>query len=328
MIWSLICGQARGLRGWFVRKPLTTAFSLSFAVHLALLGGWKIGDKLGWWKHQATWLLEITKKHPKANARMAKLTPPKNAPPKGQEIPLTFVEVDPSTSVKEPPKDAKFYGAHSSVAANPDPKLDTQTPKLDGKQDKMVRLENVPKPGPQPLQPSPPPEPKPETKPKEEPGDNYRKPSDNSTEINAGQKKPEKTRTLEQAMARNPKLVGQKMRQEGGVGRRGHASLDVIGSAFGAYDAAIIAAIQQRWYDLLDNTPFTQRTGKVVLEFHLNIDGSVTEVHMVENEVGENLAGLCQRAIVDPAPFGQWPEDMRKKVGKDYREVLFTFYYE
>jgi hypothetical protein len=316
MIWTFIWAGLRAFRERAVRNPLTTAFSLSLAVHLALFGGWKIGDNLGWWKHQATWLLEITKKHKKPDA-LAKLLQPKMAPSR-QEIPLTFVEVDPSIATLEIPKDAKYYGAQSSKAANPDPKLETLIPKFDGKQEKMVRLENVPKPGPLPLQPSPPPA-KEDPKPKEDPGDIYRKPNED---------KPQKTRTLEQAMARDPKLVGQKMRQEGGVGHRGRASLDVIGSAFGAYDAAIIAAIQARRYNLLDNTPFTQRMGKVVLEFHLNVDGSVTELHMVENEVGENLAGLCQRAIADPSPFGQWPEDMRKKVGKDYREVLFTFYYE
>jgi hypothetical protein len=321
MIWSYTWAELKGLREWLVRNPLTTAFSLSFAVHLALFGGWKIGDKLGWWKHQATWLLEITKKKHKPDTRLVKLTPPK-APPRGQEIPMTFVEVDPSTAALEPPKDSKYYGAHSSLAANPDPKIETQIPKIDGKQEKMVRLENVPKPGPQPLQPTPPPK---ETKPREAPGDTYRKPDDKSTQINA---KPEKTRTLAKAMERNPSLAGQKLRQDGGVSRRGHASFDVIGSAFGAYDAAVIAAIQQRWYDLLDNTPFTHRTGKVQLEFHLNVDGSVTELRMLDNDVGENLAGLCQRAIVDPAPFGPWPEDMKKKVGKDFREVLFTFYYE
>ncbi len=131
-------------------------------------------------------------------------------------------------------------------------------------------------------------------------------------------------------MAREQKnmLAGQKMRQDGGVQRRGKISLDVVGSPFGAYDAYIIAAIQQRWYDLLDRSQFTQRSGRVVVEFKLNYDGRITDLAMKDNEVGELLALLCQRAIMDPSPFAKWPDDMRRMVGKNYREVLFTFYYE
>jgi hypothetical protein len=328
MNWSQISAGFKGLQNCFVRKPLTTAFSLSFAVHLALFGGWKIGDKLGWWKHQATWLMDITKKKTKPDTLLAKVIPSPKAVPAMAEIPMVFVEVDPSTVTQEKPQDTKYYGAHSSIASNPDPKNETSKPKIDGQQEKMVRLQDVPKPGPQPLQPSPPPQPqKTEPQPKQDPGTTYRKPEDKNT-LDANQPKAEKTRTLAKAMENNPALTGQKMRQEGGVNRRGHASFDVLGSAFGAYDAAIIAAVQQRWYDLLDNTPFTHNPGKVQIEFHLNVDGSVSEVHLLDNEVGVNLAGLCQRAIMDPAPFGPWPEDMKRKVGNSFREILFTFYYE
>ena len=37
---------------------------------------------------------------------------------------------------------------------------------------------------------------------------------------------------------------------------------------------------------------------------------------------------LCQRAVLDPAPFEKWPSDMRRIIGSDRREVRFTFYYE
>ena len=40
------------------------------------------------------------------------------------------------------------------------------------------------------------------------------------------------------------------------------------------------------------------------------------------------LAYLCQRAILDPAPYEAWPAEMRRIVDAEYREVRFTFYYE
>jgi len=119
------------------------------------------------------------------------------------------------------------------------------------------------------------------------------------------------------------------MKQPGGVKRFAlEPSLDVRATPFGAYDAAIIAAIQKRWYDLLGEREFAANySGKVVLEFRLNSDGRVTEMKVDETNVTELLALLCQRAVQDPAPFAPWPADLRRLVGKEYREVRFTFYY-
>ena len=326
MTW--IWDEFRVVREWAMRYPLPTAFTLSLIIHALLFGGYKFGDHRGWWKHQATWLLQLGKKQKTAAEKMLAKLQPKNLPANRQEIPLTFIEVDPSTAVVEPPKNAKYYGAHSSVAANPDPTLTSLTPKIEGKQEHVPKIQDVPKQGPQPLQPSFPPEEVQRPKPKETPGETIKKPIEGVAEMGAGQKQHERPRTLAKAMEQRNMIIGNKMKQNGGVGRRGKISLDVAGSPFGAYDAAIIAAIQQRWYDLLDNTQFTQRSGKVVIEFRLHEDGRITDLNMTGNEVGELLALLCQRAIMDPAPYPKWPGDMRRMVGKTYREVLFTFYYE
>jgi len=31
--------------------------------------------------------------------------------------------------------------------------------------------------------------------------------------------------------------------------------------------------------------------------------------------------------VLDPAPYGVWPSDMRRMVGANFRDVTFTFYY-
>ena len=317
------------------RYPLATAFAISLAVHTAFFGFWKLGKQLHWWEHQATWLLKLHKKKSPA-FHFAKLPPVTQ--PKARQIPLTFVEVDPATATKEAPKDAKFYSAQNSKAANPDATLDLVRPKVDGQQDKIVRLEDVPKPGPQPLQPAIVPEKVTEEakpKPTDTIGDLAKvKPAESRKENNgiaeiASDAAPiprEKPRTLADARARKM-LAGEKMKQDGGVHRHGHVALDAIATPFGSYDAAFIAAVQQRWYDLLDSQGFAQRSGKVVLEFHLLYDGRITEMKMMDNEVGEVLGLICERAIKDPAPYGKWPDDMRRMVEKPYREVKFTFYY-
>jgi len=63
-----------------------------------------------------------------------------------------------------------------------------------------------------------------------------------------------------------------------------------------------------------------------VLEFRLNYDGRVTH-EVVENTVDEILCLLCQKSILDTAPFARWPSDMRRMANADYREVRFTFFY-
>jgi hypothetical protein len=134
---------------------------------------------------------------------------------------------------------------------------------------------------------------------------------------------------MAEAARRKGALPSERMKQEGGVKQFGLAStLDVKATPFGSYDAAIIAAIRQHWYNLLESRPFAANySGKVVLEFRLNSDGSVSHMKMNENTVTDILGLLCQRAVQEPAPFAKWPADLRRMVGKEYREVRFTFYY-
>lgn len=299
---------------------LATAFLVSVLVHLAFYGTWRYGKHLGWWEHQATWLLNLTKKaNPVMSASHLQRLLEARQRELQQTIPLTFAEVDPTAAATEAPKDAKYYGAMNSKAANPEAKLETTVPKIDGKQEKVVRVEDNPRPKPEPLQPAV------ASPPKEAPGNVALTKPDPGVR-DAVQVVPDRPRTLAEARRRQG-LAGEMMRQEGGVSRRGRLSLDVKATAFGAYDAALIAAVQQRWYNLLDSAPFAQRSGKVVLQFRLHYDGRISDMEVNENEVGDILALLCQRAIKDPSPYPRWPSDMRRAVGRDYREVLFTFYY-
>ena len=118
------------------------------------------------------------------------------------------------------------------------------------------------------------------------------------------------------------------MLQDGGVQRRAIApSFDVKLTGFGDYDARFYEAVCQRWWDLLDSQQFARdRTGKVTLQFHLNHDGTISEMKVAQNDVGEVLGYVCQKAVLDPAPFERFPTDMRLKLG-DYANIKFTFYY-
>jgi outer membrane biosynthesis protein TonB len=334
-------------------KLLAWAFAISLALHLAVYGSYEAGRRFGWWSnlhlpawmHSAKMLAELVKKKEAA----------KPEPQPQPEVALVFVDVNPAQSTPEPPKESKYYSDKNSQAANPEPapQVDTPTPKIDGKQTEMIKTEDIQRSKTFPLQPALPAKPaeqaqeeqkpkpaepptdldriKPEEAKSKAPGDLAMAKPQQITPKEPGEAPRERPRTIREALARMPnnQLAGQKMKQDGGVRRRGLTStLDVSATAFGAYDAAIIAAVQNQWYQLLDDRNYAgERTGRVTVKFHLNADGSVSEMSFLENTVDLALGLLCQSAIKTPAPYAPWPLDMRHKIGSDYREVTFTFFY-
>lgn len=92
-------------------------------------------------------------------------------------IEFKLAEVDPSQASVVVPQDAKFYGAHNSIAANEKPtEKDTGKARIEGDQTKLIRTKDSarplnkpptppPAPEPKPQPENPPPAPKPEPKP-------------------------------------------------------------------------------------------------------------------------------------------------------------------
>jgi hypothetical protein len=324
--------QKRDVRRWLAEQPVVVALVLSLVIHLALFGTWRLGQRFGWWNHHAEWLVKLTQKLTSPRARAAALQP-KTTPPRQQEIPLTFLEVDPATAVEKAPEKAKFYSDKNSVASNPEP--DTKpTPKIDGEQTKVVRVMDNPKPLPFPLQP----EPKPKGgDPGEKPGDlalntkprDPKPPSDGTIDTSTGQAPTprERPRTVSEAKQRLAMLTGEKVKQDGGAERKGRVAFDTKATPFGSYDRAFIEAVETRWHHLLDNNLITPRSGKVACEFKLTYDGRIIDLKIPENEVGEILATLCRNAIEDNQLYPKWPDDMRRMIGAPTREIRFTFYY-
>lgn len=321
---------------------LTRALALSILIHLVVVGGYKTGQKLGIWQsiQLPRWL------HPPG--LLTNLIPKKPTPaqPKPEEIPLVFLDVSPAQEIVEPPKDAKFYSDRNSQAANPDPKKDLLVPEIDGKQTHVPKTEDVLQPTLPMLQPKQVPdvaaEPQPEVKPKttQTPGDlvmakpdlEPKKGEDEGTKKGDQEApKPKPPRTIAEALARlgENKLVGMKMKQDGGVHRTLEiSSMDARGTEFGAYDAYLVRVIANRWYQLLDGLSFAaDGYGKVVLEFDLHFNGRVTDMKMTDRSVGESLGLVCEKAVMDPAPFNPWSAEMRRMLG-EVRHIQFTFHYE
>ncbi len=155
--WSFRLEQAESSR-------LAWAFGISLAFHLVVFGGYYTGQKYHLWEnlHWPAWLrplqtlVEVFKKKENLQAQLPQVPPP--------EAPLMFVDVNPVQATPEPPKNAKFYSDKNSLAANPDPKLDSDIPQITGNQKEVPKTEDVPRQEFVPLQPAPPPKPLPPAK--------------------------------------------------------------------------------------------------------------------------------------------------------------------
>ena len=303
------------------RRWLTLALMLSLFVHLGAWGGYEAGKKFGWWER----VPKQSRTHPPDKKNSPPLPPSANAEP-----PLVFVDV--SHVEPAPPKNTKYYSDKNSAAANPEAQKDLNQPKLAGKQKDIPKTENVPQ-LPK-LAPAPP------KTAAAEPAEVHPSSPENLGDIKPDPKrepkpddlKPvpprERPRTLKAAQAQQ-QLPGQQLQQEGGVRRQQlWSSLDVKATPFGEYDRAIVEAVTQHWYDLLDSRRFAlDRSGKVILHFKLKSDGTVGEMKILANDTGTTLGYVCESAVQEAAPFAKWPVDMKRMIGANFREITFTFYY-
>ncbi len=316
---------------------LAWAFGLSLSFHLLVWGTWYSGQRFGWWEnwHWPKWM--------ETSSLLQRVLPPKpellaQKSRKSEEIPLMFVNVNQAQATADAPEKPQYYSSQNSKAANVKADKDTGIPKIDGTQAQVPKTETVARKEFQPLQPARPPsaQPAPETqeeakaRPKPAPGDlSFSKP-ETDPKPDTGQERRSRPRTLKEALARkqDSRVPGEKMFQEGGVRRHlDISSLDAVATPFGAYDAALVEAVSQRWFSLLDQRSYASDSrGKVVLQFVLHQDGRVSEMRVADNTAGEVLGLICQKAVLDPAPFAAWPAEMRRILGES-RNIQFTFYY-
>lgn len=303
----------------FEKKRLVWALVLSFAAHFLVWGGYELGQKTGLWQRL----------HWPGHKQLAVK---KVATPVQDSDPSIFLTVDDATP--EPPKNTKYYAIKNSQAANPDASRNLNQPKLNGKQTDVPDTRDVPRTPNTKVQPTPEPQPTSQVKMAAPPPSMLQAGDLKLAQLETSPQKndsPPRPRTLNQVYAQQQASAKPQiqMQQNGGTQRQSHiASQDALVTAFSDYDNKFIDAVQSRWYQLLDSQKFAlDRIGKVTLQFRLNYDGSISDMAVLQNTVGELLGYVCQKAVIDQSPFEAWPSDMRRKIGANYREMTFTFYY-
>ena len=290
------------------------ALAISLVVHVIFWGGYAAG------KH-----FDLARKlHlPRWVQRVMAPPPVQAKPPPQSREPYMFINVQEYQSVPNPPKDAVHYSDRNAIAANPEETKDLNVPKVEGEKNEQQTLEDATRRKQYDQLMPDPPKPEPEPQPKLSPGTMTVAKVDLQP-----QQAPKRPRTIKEALLQKNQMPGRKSQSEGGAAKRGHLSHDVRVTGFGAYDRMFIDAVTERWYDLLDNLSYdSYRQGKVQVQFTLNYRGEITDMSVIENTVSEMLSLMCEKAIRDPAPFGEWTREMRLAVGEDSRRITFTFFY-
>ena len=244
------------------------------------------------------------------------------------EEPVEFVMVEtPSTGAPTKPK---YISNKNSIAADDTAKKNAENPQLNGRQTDVPKTEDEMRAQIAKAQAAADPQQSSQSQ-----GNGESKPAQSQGDLTLGKPddatKPQeqpRPRTLREAYRQMAaRFPGMTMKEDGGAQQKGRPSFDVKVTGFGDYDERFIETVCHNWWNLLDSHQFAEdRTGKVVILFRLNYDGSVSQVRFAENSVGDLLGYVCEKAVLDGAPYERWTEDMRLKLG-DYSDVEFTFDY-
>ena len=296
----------------FEGERILLALAIAVLVHVLLWGGYELAREI----------------HVPPRLRWLTLAKPVPQPKEQTEQPLEFVTVEtPSTQA---PEKAKYISNHNSVAADNNGNLDLNNPLLNGKQTDVPKTEDSIRAQFSPAQAAA----------NQQQANNPQQTAEAKAAVNSGdltlgkpdngtQQEPQRPRTIKEALAQMAnKFPGMTMQEDGGVHRRAQVpSFDVKITGFGDYDERFVEAVSQNWWNLLESQRFSlDRTGKVVLIFRLNYDGTISNMRFAQNNVGDLLGYVCEKAVLDGQPYERWSEDMRLKLGS-YTDVQFTFDY-
>lgn len=99
-------------------------------------------------------------------------------------------------------------------------------------------------------------------------------------------------------------------------------------SPYRNYDYTAAGTIRKNWYKIIAEDKITyKRSGKVKIGFQEHWDGSVTDLRILTNTMSDVFGNASLRAITNSTPFAPWPPNMARMIGKDHREITFTFNY-
>lgn len=95
------------------------------------------------------------------------------------------------------------------------------------------------------------------------------------------------------------------------------------------YDTELHAAVKKSWHEAVQNVDQTKlKKGRIVVRFLLRSNGQISDVQIIENNLGPAEAIIVARAVMNQDNYKPWPEDMVQMVGAHSRFLTFQFIYK
>ena len=87
--------------------------------------------------------------------------------------------------------------------------------------------------------------------------------------------------------------------------------------------------LRWRLYVLSYNTKLdTNDLGEIRVQFHLNADGSISDLKTLTNTVGVQFGQACESNILGGKPFGPWPKEMHQKQYAGYFTIRACYNFQ
>ncbi len=290
------------------------------------------------------------------NSITLSLAPPPKPPPLKIPPPPIFVPTQPQANVphKEQPLQSAndtVLSSRAKVAHNPD----SLTPEIDGV--KRGDLNNSPAAqGPKPAPPSTTP---PTPKQQEKPTPPQPKPQEGTQQPSPKAAKPQPqqpTKPQPQAPAvdpdtglpvlpplnvptmappdSSPKPSGSSVpaiaqSTHGAVGTTGDNSPAAMATPLGKYKMQFWAEVSSYWHQDVDRNASLYSVGTVVFKYTVHSDGTISDITLLDgNDANLNLLrDVSRHALMAPAPFKPFSDEIKKQVGDSYTDQMsFSIY--
>jgi outer membrane biosynthesis protein TonB len=304
-----------GLKGQqFYLDSLVKAFAFSMALHLALFAGSELSRLL--------FRRSISPRRTLNSLASSSVASPASSGKAPREVSIVFIESSPirETGRAAPAQTASADEAGATQRPPATAPVETAPPE-------STTVSPLPNTLPQLASKTPPNTP-PEQSQAERTTPNAARDNAPSSPASAAEKPNEKPVAENLAGRGQEKVAPTAVEPTVSAPRRPNIEIDLKGAPFGNYDSKLIATVQKRWHQLLDQRKAGRdESGRVVVEFRLKYDGHVSDLKIVRREVDFVPAWDCQRAVGDSAPFPPWPREMHRIIGANYRSVRFTFAY-
>lgn len=123
-------------------------------------------------------------------------------------------------------------------------------------------------------------------------------------------------------------LPGELLKNPGATNSIGDIAVDARASDFGDYLSRLLEAISFQWEFFIERLKFPQTEGEgyVVVEVLLQPDGRIDRATILDTNLSQSAALICQDAIVSLSPFESWGEDMQSKFGEG-KIIRIKFHY-